>query len=132
MIYPISGFDVEFPHQPYGVQFSFMSKMLTALEQGNNALLEAPTGSGKTLSLLCSSLAWQARHQQRMAEEEVAQRALGTRTPLATKQKKQHSPPTQPQQPPPPTTPKQHHSTSPSLSPRSSMPHAHTPKSPKS
>lgn len=84
MIYPISGFDVEFPHEPYGVQFSFMSKMLAALEQGSNALLEAPTGSGKTLSLLCSSLAWQARHRQRMAEEDAAQRALGMRALCTT------------------------------------------------
>lgn len=77
MTHTISGFDVEFPHQPYNVQLQFMAKMLEALEQGTNALLEAPTGSGKTLSLLCSSLAWQTRHHKRMAEEAAAQHALG-------------------------------------------------------
>ena len=55
----IAGHTVEFPHKPYGVQFSFCSKMLQALTAQSNALLEAPTGSGKTLSLLCSALAWQ-------------------------------------------------------------------------
>ena len=57
----ISGYEVEFPHQPYGVQLSFMSRVLQTIEHRQNALLEAPTGSGKTLSLLCSALSWQRR-----------------------------------------------------------------------
>ena len=32
--------------------------MIQSLNQGANALLESPTGSGKSLALLCSSLAW--------------------------------------------------------------------------
>ena len=43
-MFKISGCDVYFPHQPYGVQLSFMNKVITSLEAGNNALLEAPTG----------------------------------------------------------------------------------------
>lgn len=35
---------MQFPHQAYGVQLSFMSKVIAALEGGHNALLEAPTG----------------------------------------------------------------------------------------
>lgn len=55
----IAGHAVEFPRKPYGVQLSFCAKTLQALSSQSNALLEAPTGSGKTLSLLCSALAWQ-------------------------------------------------------------------------
>ena len=54
----------QFPHQPYGVQMSFMGKVLSTIEKRENALLEAPTGSGKTLSLLCSTLSWQRRLKQ--------------------------------------------------------------------
>ncbi|KAK9811933.1 hypothetical protein WJX73_000684 [Symbiochloris irregularis] len=57
----IAGHSIEMPHQPYGVQFGFCSRMLQALTGQKNALLEAPTGSGKTLSLLCSALAWQKK-----------------------------------------------------------------------
>lgn len=63
MEYTISGHTVRFPHQAYGVQLSFMAKVLQTLTTESNALLEAPTGSGKTLSLLCSALAWQERQK---------------------------------------------------------------------
>ena len=37
--------------------------MIRSLNQGANALLESPTGSGKSLALLCSSLAWVAQQR---------------------------------------------------------------------
>jgi hypothetical protein len=43
--YTIGGCNVHFPHQAYGVQLSFMNKVIAALEGGHNALLEAPTGA---------------------------------------------------------------------------------------
>ena len=59
--YQISGYSVQFPHAAYGTQLGFMNKVLQALTAQQNALLEAPTGSGKTLSLLCSALSWQRK-----------------------------------------------------------------------
>ncbi|XP_004499955.1 uncharacterized protein [Cicer arietinum] len=63
-VYHIGGLQVEFPYQPYGSQFAFMGRVISTLNQAQreghcHALLESPTGTGKSLSLLCSSLAWQ-------------------------------------------------------------------------
>jgi Rad3-related DNA helicase len=55
---PIGGVPVLFPFKPYPSQRAMMAKVIQSLNQGANALLESPTGSGKSLALLCSSLAW--------------------------------------------------------------------------
>eukprot|EP00835_Amoeboradix_gromovi_P000374 NODE_13_length_42895_cov_0.518413.p4 type:complete len:850 gc:universal NODE_13_length_42895_cov_0.518413:39322-41871(+) len=54
----IEDFKVPFPYKPYAIQEDFMSKILKALVNNENALLESPTGSGKTLSLLAPVLAY--------------------------------------------------------------------------
>ncbi|XP_022124379.2 regulator of telomere elongation helicase 1 homolog [Pieris rapae] len=54
----ICGIPVNFPFEPYDVQKSYMRKVIESLQNNTNALLESPTGTGKTLCLLCSSIAW--------------------------------------------------------------------------
>uniref|UniRef100_A0A336L6I5 Regulator of telomere elongation helicase 1 homolog n=1 Tax=Culicoides sonorensis TaxID=179676 RepID=A0A336L6I5_CULSO len=54
----LNGVVVNFPFEPYEVQKNYMSKVIEALQGSSNAVLESPTGTGKTLCLLCSSLAW--------------------------------------------------------------------------
>ena len=74
MNYKIAAYDVEFPHKAYGVQLGFMDKVLKALDSKSNALLEAPTGSGKTLSLLCAALAWQRQQKIDLANAQADMR----------------------------------------------------------
>ncbi|XP_022766351.1 Fanconi anemia group J protein homolog [Durio zibethinus] len=54
--------------KPYDAQFSFMYRVMATLDRAQkesrcHALLESPTGTGKSLSLLCSSLAWQQNYK---------------------------------------------------------------------
>ena len=39
-------------------------QVITALQRGQNSLLESPTGSGKSLALLCAALAWQRKESE--------------------------------------------------------------------
>ena len=54
----LGSFSVKFPYEPYAAQKIYMEKLLTCLEEKQFGLLESPTGTGKTLALLCASLAW--------------------------------------------------------------------------
>jgi regulator of telomere elongation helicase 1 len=53
---------VDFPYEAYSSQLLYMEKVIQCLQEGSNGLLESPTGTGKTLSLLCAALAWR-RHE---------------------------------------------------------------------
>eukprot|EP00959_Pyramimonas_sp_CCMP1952_P382408 8012991-Pyramimonas_sp.AAC.1 len=58
-------YEVEFPFEPYECQKMYMSRVIEALATGQNALLESPTGTGKTLCLLCASLGYRQHLVQR-------------------------------------------------------------------
>ncbi|XP_047329067.1 Fanconi anemia group J protein homolog [Impatiens glandulifera] len=69
-VYHIGGITVEFPYQPYGSQLAFMGRVISTLDRAErdghcHALLESPTGTGKSLSLLCSALAWQQSRRKK-------------------------------------------------------------------
>ena len=72
--YKIGGVPVSFPVKAYPSQIAMMSKIITSLQKGRNCLLESPTGSGKSLALLCAALAWQKHEIQRVTEYNVAVR----------------------------------------------------------
>ncbi|KAK9404951.1 Regulator of telomere elongation helicase 1 [Crotalus adamanteus] len=54
-----------------------MSKVLECLHKQVNGILESPTGTGKTLCLLCSTLAWQAHFKDAVTAQKIAQRLKG-------------------------------------------------------
>ncbi|XP_059096440.1 Fanconi anemia group J protein-like [Tigriopus californicus] len=70
--YTISGVKVHFPCKAYPSQVAMMNNIIRALQRGQNALLESPTGSGKSLALLCASLAWQQAETQKAIEYNLA------------------------------------------------------------
>jgi regulator of telomere elongation helicase 1 len=72
----IEGVQVMFPFRPYKVQVDYMSALMRALKNGGDALLESPTGTGKTMSLLCATLA----HQKHMAATAPRGRSSAPRT----------------------------------------------------
>lgn len=50
---------VHYPYEkPYLCQENYIRAMLRALKSGENALLESPTGTGKTLCLLSAAVAF--------------------------------------------------------------------------
>lgn len=61
----VRGIDVNFPFKPYDVQVNYMNTVMDALLRSENGILESPTGTGKTLCLLCTALGWQ-REQFRL------------------------------------------------------------------
>jgi regulator of telomere elongation helicase 1 len=68
MEYTIRGLRVRFPYKAYECQLMFMERVIQALQEGTNALLESPTGTGKTLCLLCATLAWREAEQARILQ----------------------------------------------------------------
>lgn len=52
--------DFHHPYTPYDVQLEFMKTAYNVLEDGGGqiGILESPTGTGKSLSLICASMTW--------------------------------------------------------------------------
>jgi regulator of telomere elongation helicase 1 len=81
----LRGVQIHFPFKPYKCQEDYMGKVIDAMNRSENALLESPTGTGKTLCLLCSTLAWQAEYSVRLkaGDNSVAATQVSNNEPAA-------------------------------------------------
>ena len=57
--------EFEFPFEPYGIQKDFMKELYRTVENGLIGIFESPTGTGKSLSIICSALKWLKDHRNR-------------------------------------------------------------------
>ncbi|KAJ6443587.1 metaphase-anaphase transition protein (Mlo2) [Purpureocillium lavendulum] len=73
----IGELDFHHPYTPYDVQEQFMRAVYEVLEAGDGqvGILESPTGTGKSLSLICASLTWLRNHKS--SSHEAALRDAG-------------------------------------------------------
>eukprot|EP00756_Hemistasia_phaeocysticola_P066460 Hpha_TRINITY_DN9246_c0_g1::TRINITY_DN9246_c0_g1_i1::g.28750::m.28750/K15362/BRIP1, BACH1, FANCJ; fanconi anemia group J protein len=68
-----------FPFEPYPAQRELMAKTIAALRRRECAVLESPTGTGKTMALLCGCLQWQESERQRIKRGDIDTVALELR-----------------------------------------------------
>ncbi|NWS97396.1 DDX11 helicase, partial [Mionectes macconnelli] len=60
-----------FPYTPYRIQEEFMEALYGALEAGRVGIFESPTGTGKSLSLICGALSWLRDVEEKKRREEA-------------------------------------------------------------
>ena len=63
----------KFPFPPYDIQEQFMRELFQVLEGGKLGIFESPTGTGKSLSLICGALTWflESEKQKRINLEKL-------------------------------------------------------------
>lgn len=60
------------PFEPYEIQRQFMEAVYNCIEKGKVGIFESPTGTGKSLSLICGSLTWLREYRRKLFDEAIA------------------------------------------------------------
>ncbi|PIA13365.1 DNA repair helicase [Coemansia reversa NRRL 1564] len=73
---PQTAEEFSFPVEPYGIQLEFMQRLFETLERGEFGVFESPTGTGKSLSIICGALTWLKHNSQRNNSSVVAEKSV--------------------------------------------------------
>ncbi|KAI4290381.1 MAG: hypothetical protein L6R35_000345 [Caloplaca aegaea] len=63
--------DFHHPYEPYAIQQELMTAVYDCIAEGKVGIFESPTGTGKSLSLICSTLTWLREEQERAVDPAV-------------------------------------------------------------
>ncbi|XP_006862835.1 PREDICTED: putative ATP-dependent RNA helicase DDX11-like protein 8-like [Chrysochloris asiatica] len=74
----VGGIHFPFPFTPYPIQKEFMAELYQLLEAGKIGIFESPTGTGKSLSLICGALSWLRDFEKKKCQEEARLLETGT------------------------------------------------------
>ncbi|CAO2625663.1 ATP-dependent DNA helicase DDX11 [Lemmus lemmus] len=74
----MGGIHFPFPFPPYPIQKDFMAALYKVLEAGKIGIFESPTGTGKSLSLICGALSWLRDFEQKRLQAEARLLAPGS------------------------------------------------------
>ncbi|KAG7521076.1 regulator of telomere elongation helicase 1 isoform X1 [Solea senegalensis] len=88
----LHGVTVKFPFPPYDCQKVYMSKVIECLTKEKNGVLESPTGTGKTLCLLCATLAWREHFKDSISAQKIKERMGGAGTSAGAGEMFQNTP----------------------------------------
>ncbi|CCE82219.1 Piso0_001932 [Millerozyma farinosa CBS 7064] len=63
------------PFEPYDIQLELMRSIYDAIENYKIGIFESPTGTGKTLSIICSTMTWLRNNKKKAIERKLTQNA---------------------------------------------------------